>query len=82
MAAGDVNVLQDLILNEEVMNQVEYLGVTAEIQSAKTRLTELEEAVQIIQAGGEILMGSYICGDWTDWDDGDTVMFGAWTATA
>lgn len=82
MAKGDVVPIRDFILNETVMNQVEYLGVSGEIDSAKARLNALEEAVQIIQAGGEILMGSYICGDWTDWDDGDTVMFGAWTATA
>ena len=82
MATGDVVPIRDFILNETVMNQMEYLGVTGEISSAKARLTALEEAVQIIQAGGEILMGSYICGDWTDWDDGNTVMFGAWTASA
>ncbi|MBQ7731587.1 MAG: hypothetical protein IJT68_07110 [Lentisphaeria bacterium] len=82
MATGDVVPIRDFILNETVMNQMEYLGVTGEISSAKARLTALEEAVQIIQAGGEILMGSYICNDWTDWDDGNTVMFGAWTASA
>lgn len=82
MAAGDVVPIQDFILNEAVMNQIEYLGVSGEISSAKTRLTTLEEAVQIIQEGGEILMGSFICNDWTDWDDGNTVMFGAWTASA
>ncbi len=82
MAAGDVVPFRDFILNETVMNQMEYLGVTGEISSAKTRLNALEVAVQIIQEGGEILMGSYICNDWTDWDDGNTVMFGAWTASA
>ena len=80
MGVEKIEVLEDLILGEEVMNQIEALGITEDIEALDDRVDNLEEAVQIIQAGGEILMGSYICGDWTDWNDNETVMFGDWTA--
>lgn len=55
-------------------------GVPVSNAELESRVDNLEEAVQIIQTGGEIMMGSYICGDWTDYDDGDVVEFADWTA--
>ena len=55
-------------------------GVPVSNAELESRVDNLEEAVQIIQTGGEIMMGSYICGDWTDYDDDDVVEFADWTA--
>ena len=55
-------------------------GIPVSNAELESRVDNLEEAVQIIESGGEIMMGSYICGDWTDYDDGDVVEFADWTA--
>jgi hypothetical protein len=55
----------------------------SELNATDQRVTALEEAVQIITEGGEVVMGSYFAGDWTDYTNTeDVVLFGAWTASA
>ena len=53
----------------------------SDLNTTNQRVTALEEAVQIIEQGGEIAMGSFFCGDWTDYTNTtDVILFGAWTA--
>lgn len=77
---GDVVPIEDLVQNKTVMNQAEFLGVTEDIDSAKERLDEVEETLNIIEEGGGVIKGSYVCGRWTQIEE-DAVHFGRWTPT-
>ena len=80
MAKGDVSPIIDIIQNESVMNQVEFLGVDEDIDDAKERLDEVEETLNIIEEGGGVIKGSYVCGRWTQIEE-NAVHFGRWTPT-
>lgn len=80
MAAGRIEIMQDFILNEEVMNQVKYLGVDETINDHAEHIDELEEIVGILEEGGEPIMGNYVCGRWTQIEE-NAVHFGRWTPT-
>ena len=81
MGVSNISIIQDLVLNEEVMNQLDYLGVTGDLSALDDRVDALETAVGILEEGGEIAQGTYLCGDWTDENTG-AIIFGEWTAAA
>lgn len=54
-------------------------GIPVSNAELESRVDHLEEVVGIIEEGGEPVAGSLIMGDWTDWDDGDSVIFDDWT---
>ena len=80
MGVQKIEIIQDVVLDEEVMNQAEFLGLTDDIEDLDDRVDALETAVGILEEGGEIAQGTYLCGDWTDENTG-AIIFGEWTAS-